>query len=104
MMRRLSIEGGMHVAVSGGTGFIGRPLLDRLLQQGHQVRLLTRDPQRVPPRPGVQVAALLPAPDLAGCDAAVSFAGEPISQRWTAAALMSTSVFDGSRFLSMLKW
>ncbi|HEY8209478.1 MAG TPA: TIGR01777 family oxidoreductase [Myxococcaceae bacterium] len=76
----------MHVAVSGGTGFIGRPLVDRLLQEGHQVRLLTRDPRRVLPRPGLQAAALLPAPDLAGCDAAVSFAGEPISQRWTAAA------------------
>src|SRR4051812_40553124 len=86
MVRRLSIEEPMHVAVSGGTGFIGRPLVDRLLQQGHQVRLLTRDPKRVPPRQGLQVGALFPAPDLAGCDAAVSFAGEPISQRWTAGA------------------
>lgn len=76
----------MHVAVSGGTGFIGRPLVDALLRQGHQVRLLTRDPRRVPARPGLQVAALFPAPDLGGCDAAVNLAGEPIEQRWTTAA------------------
>jgi len=76
----------MHVAVSGGTGFIGRPLVDALLQQGHQVLLLTRDPRRVPARPGVQAAALFPAPDLGGCDAAVNLAGEPINQRWSAAA------------------
>lgn len=76
----------MHVAVSGGTGFIGRPLVDALLRQGHQVRLLTRDPRRVPARSGVQAAALFPAPDLGGCDAAVNLAGEPIDQRWSAAA------------------
>jgi len=60
--------------------------VDALLQQGHHVRLLTRDPRRVQARSGLQVAALFPAPDLGGCDAAVSLAGEPISQRWSAAA------------------
>ncbi|HYV48125.1 MAG TPA: TIGR01777 family oxidoreductase [Myxococcaceae bacterium] len=76
----------MHVAVSGGTGFIGRPLVDTLLLQGHQVRLLTRDPRRVAARSGVQAAALFPAPDVGGCDAVVNLAGEPINQRWSAAA------------------
>jgi len=76
----------MHVAISGGTGFIGRPLVDRLLQQGHQVLLLSRTPEKVAPRPGLKAAPFLPAPDLSGCDAAVNLAGETISQRWTPAA------------------
>ena len=76
----------MRIAVSGGTGFIGQPLVERLLGQGHQVLLLTRDPSKVAPRAGVEAAALFPAPDLSGCDAAVNLAGEPINQRWTGAA------------------
>ena len=32
----------MRIVVSGGTGFIGRPLCALLCQEGHQVTLLTR--------------------------------------------------------------
>jgi uncharacterized protein YbjT (DUF2867 family) len=32
----------MNVFVAGGTGYIGRPLLDLLLQDGHRVRALVR--------------------------------------------------------------
>ena len=32
----------MRIVVSGGTGFIGRPLCVSLCQEGHQVTLLTR--------------------------------------------------------------
>jgi nucleoside-diphosphate-sugar epimerase len=35
--------------VTGATGFIGRYLVDRLLDDGGVIRALTRDPQRVPP-------------------------------------------------------
>ena len=34
----------MKVLVAGGTGFIGRPLCEQLLQQGHDVTVLTRQP------------------------------------------------------------
>ncbi len=34
----------MKIILSGGTGFIGRALLDRLLGAGHRVVLLTRNP------------------------------------------------------------
>lgn len=38
----------MKVLVTGATGFIGQHLTRRLLDLGHQVRILTRDPSRVP--------------------------------------------------------
>lgn len=41
----------MKVALTGGTGFLGRSTLDRLVEAGHQVRALTRRPQ--PERAGV---------------------------------------------------
>jgi len=36
----------MKVLVTGGTGFVGTHLVNRLLQRGHQVAALTRDPRR----------------------------------------------------------
>ena len=35
--------------VLGGTGFIGSHLVDRLLAEGHQVRVLSRAPERFRP-------------------------------------------------------
>src|SRR5882724_7749539 len=32
----------MHVFVTGGTGYLGRPLIAELLQRGHEVRALVR--------------------------------------------------------------
>ncbi|MCS6777668.1 MAG: TIGR01777 family oxidoreductase, partial [Chthonomonadaceae bacterium] len=36
----------MKILVTGATGFIGRPLCNQLLQQGHQVIALTRNPEK----------------------------------------------------------
>lgn len=36
----------MIVALTGGTGFVGRHVLDALLKREHDVRLLVRDPKR----------------------------------------------------------
>ena len=33
----------MHLLITGGTGLIGRHLIPRLLQLGHQVNVVTRD-------------------------------------------------------------
>ncbi|WP_394298186.1 NmrA family NAD(P)-binding protein [Streptomonospora alba] len=35
----------MTVLVTGATGNVGRPLVQRLLSAGHRVRALTRDPR-----------------------------------------------------------
>lgn len=47
----------MHVLLTGASGFIGSRLLPRLHRDGHELRVLARDPTRlhVPPAWGVEV-------------------------------------------------
>jgi uncharacterized protein YbjT (DUF2867 family) len=49
----------MHVLVTGATGYIGGRLVPRLLQRGHTVRVLVRDPGRVAGRPWAGQAEVL---------------------------------------------
>jgi len=69
----------LKLALTGATGFVGARLLDLALDQGHDVRALTRRPQ--PPRPGVSwvEGALDRADTLAslveGSDAVIHVAG-----------------------------
>jgi len=63
----------MKVAITGGSGFIGRAVAERLRAGGHSVTAVSL---RTPPGPEV----------FAGCQAVVHLAGEPVIQRWTAAA------------------
>ncbi len=67
------------LAITGGTGFVGKRLIDRALADGHHVRALTRRPQ--PARAGVTwIAGALDDPDglaalVAGVDAVIHVAG-----------------------------
>jgi nucleoside-diphosphate-sugar epimerase len=67
------------VAITGGTGFVGKRLIDLALQQGHTVRALARRPQA--PRDGVTwITGALDTEDalprlLDGADAAIHVAG-----------------------------
>lgn len=67
------------LAITGGTGFVGRHLIDAALAQGHMVRALTRSPR--PPRDGVQwiygslEKPLALAQLVAGADAVIHVAG-----------------------------
>lgn len=69
----------MPIALTGGTGFLGGAVLDRLLVEGHAVRALARRPQAA--RAGVEwiMGDLDDRPALerlvAGCDAAIHVAG-----------------------------
>jgi uncharacterized protein len=84
-------EIGQRVTVTGATGLLGPPLVGALRERGAQVTVLTRDPARARARLG-EVEAVAweplgePAPTgaLAGRDAVVHLAGEPVAQRWSA--------------------
>ncbi len=74
----------MRVAVTGATGLIGRRLVKALRDRGDEVVGLSRSGSE-----GVAwdaAAGPAPASALSGCDAVVHLAGEPVAQRWTAAA------------------
>ncbi len=45
----------MQVALIGATGFVGAALLQELLQRGHEVVALVRDPAKLAVRPGLHV-------------------------------------------------
>jgi len=83
----------MKIVVTGATGFVGRPLVSRLLAKGHEVVAWTRDVERarlhLPALCDAERwdahAAIDPA-RLAGVDAIVHLAGESVaSGRWTEA-------------------
>jgi uncharacterized protein len=84
----------MKVAIAGGTGFVGRRLVERLLETGHEVLVLTRNAANARSRlsPNVQVLECnVQKPGdwqnaLSGYDGVVNLAGHPIAEsRWTSA-------------------
>ena len=82
----------MRVIVTGGTGFIGPKLCERLVAKGHDVVALTRDASRSRDHvhPKVRVASWAEGAAwegfLDGAGALVNLAGETIAQRWTPSA------------------
>ncbi len=83
----------LAVTVTGATGLIGPSLLSALREQGAQVTVLTRDPERARARLGnvdflrwEPLEEPAPASALVGRDAVLHLAGEPVAQRWSARA------------------
>lgn len=83
----------MRVTVTGATGLIGSSLLSALHEREAHVTVLTRDPDRARAALGDVDAVSwqptrAPAPEraLAGREAVVHLAGEPVAQRWSAQA------------------
>jgi uncharacterized protein (TIGR01777 family) len=75
-----------HLLVTGGTGFIGRALIDSLLADGHRVTVLTRDVAAARKQLPTAVEAIDDLAALEGVDAVVNLAGENLgSGRWSAA-------------------
>jgi hypothetical protein len=74
----------MKIIVSGGTGFIGAPLVKSLLARGDDVAVLTRDPAHVNAgRPVTWSSGA--AGEVATGDAVINLAGENVGGgRWTA--------------------
>lgn len=79
----------MRVLVTGGTGFVGRPLVRRLLASGHEPVVLVRsvDRAREALGPAVRLVMRSGLEEEAGrAEAVVNLAGEPVlPRRWTAA-------------------
>ena len=96
----------MKITVTGATGFIGKRLVERLLEQGHAVHILGRT-ARTPLPSNVQfslwnaVAGEPPEECIREADAIVHLAGEPVSQRWTPEVKRRiwSSRVDGTRHL-----
>lgn len=94
----------MNITLTGVTGFIGRHLVERLRAADHQLTILSRRA-----RPGTNPRYFAwdamreepPAESLAGADAVIHLAGEPVAQRWTAEAKqrIRSSRIDGTRHL-----
>ncbi|HWX97008.1 MAG TPA: TIGR01777 family oxidoreductase [Solirubrobacteraceae bacterium] len=88
----------MRVTVTGATGLIGRTLVPALQGRGAEVTVLTRDPARARTALADSVDTAIeavgweplsePAPPeaLAGRDAVLHLAGEPVAQRWSTRA------------------
>jgi uncharacterized protein len=77
----------MKIVVAGGSGFLGEPLVRRLLARGDDVAVLTRNVANVNAGRGVQWDARTAGPwtsEVAAADAVVNLAGENIGEgRWT---------------------
>lgn len=77
----------MHILITGGTGLIGRQLCKALLAEGHELTVLSRDPDAVPAKCGENVRAMASLDEWQPgrtFDAVINLAGEPIvDARWT---------------------
>ena len=69
----------IKIGITGATGFIGSRVVAQCRSHGHEITGFSRRPQ-----PGARLFRLDAPPDLAGLDAIVNLAGEPILGLWTA--------------------
>ncbi len=76
-----------HFAISGATGFVGKRLVHKLVEDGQSVHYMGRS--RSPDLPSVAAYAAwdpkraeAPAEALRPADAVIHLAGEPVAQRW----------------------
>ncbi|BAM03835.1 TIGR01777 family oxidoreductase [Phycisphaera mikurensis] len=82
----------LKVAMTGGSGFVGSLLTPLLTTRGHAVKPVRRPAEGIGWNTG----------DLAGADAVVHLAGEPIAQRWSERAKkrIRESRLEGTRVLA----
>jgi uncharacterized protein len=80
----------MKIAITGASGFVGSRLVEKLKAQGHQILVFTRNLERAQRiLSNVEIVVYKPTESgdwqqkIAGCDAVVNLAGEPIAERWT---------------------
>jgi len=90
----------MNILITGGTGFIGSKLTKSLIKQGHNVTILSRDPNKVSALFGSMVTALSDLRQLtpdSSYQVIINLAGAPIfDARWSEARkqLLTNSRID----------
>jgi uncharacterized protein len=98
----------MRLVVTGATGFIGTPLCERLLQQGHTLTLLTHSTPRDADSAAKRWVYWTPGAlrewgtAVNGADGVINLAGEPIAaKKWTHLQRhrIETSRIDGTNSL-----
>ena len=99
----------MKVAVTGATGLVGGALSRNLIQAGHQVLVLARNPEKAQEKipqvealPWDATSGISPGQALEGLDAVVHLAGAPLAAgRWTSRrkAMIVESRVAGTRKL-----
>ena len=94
----------MNITLTGATGFVGARLTRALLEAGHAIHALGRKrPANLPLAVRFSVwrsaEAEPPSGSLAGANAVIHLAGEPVAQRWTPEAKkrIRGSRVDGTR-------
>ncbi|HEX2833786.1 MAG TPA: TIGR01777 family oxidoreductase [Thermoanaerobaculia bacterium] len=77
----------MRIVIAGGTGFLGEPLVRRLLARGDEVAVLSRNPAKVRAGRGVSWDGKTQgswADEVAKADVIINLAGENVGEgRWT---------------------
>ena len=78
----------MNIAITGGTGFIGKNVAELLVAEGHHVYILTRSPQKHQGTDHIHYIGWLsdqlkPEQALVDCDAIINLAGESLFGYWT---------------------
>ncbi|MEP7353889.1 MAG: TIGR01777 family oxidoreductase [Acidobacteriota bacterium] len=78
----------MKIAITGASGFVGQAVSAHLRRAGHEVF-------------SISIRGAISPTQFAGCEAVIHLAGEPVAQRWTAAARerIRSSRVDGTRKL-----
>ena len=75
----------MKIAVTGGTGFVGKALVEDLIERGEAVTVVSRTPEKLPvPFHGLVSASSWEELSLDGFDAVINLAGENLlGHRWS---------------------
>ena len=95
----------MNITLTGASGFVGGHVVKKLLADGHRVHVLGRRRSAGLPASAKfsewNAASEPPPESIAGADAIIHLAGEPVAQRWTpqAKARIRNSRVEGTRLV-----